>query len=194
MILTGSAIGKAVRAGEIIIHPFNADNLQPNSYDFHLGDTVKVYRERILDPRKPNPVDTYTIPPEGLTLDPGVLVLGHIAETIGSTVYVPIIKGISSIARLGLFIVITADLVDLGAVGAWTLQLHCVQPVTIYPGMRIGQMTFWKISGEPLLYSGKYQGSTGPEESKSWKDGFFTTRATPSPERAQRPALPEAGG
>lgn len=186
MILTGHAIHEAVQKGEITITPYNPDNLQPNSYDFHLGSTIKVYTNYELDPRQPNPVEEFEIPPEGLTLSPGVLVLGHIAETIGSTKYVPIIKGISSIGRLGLFIVITADLVDLGAVGKWTLQFHCVQPVTIYPGMRIGQMTFWKTYGKPLLYSGKYQGSTGPMESQSWKDPFFTGQPA-SPSRLRAP-------
>lgn len=173
MILTGPAIHNAVLNGDITISPYDSRHIQPNSYDFHLGTTIKVYTDPILDPRRPNPVQEYVIPEEGLTLDPGILVLGHIAETIGSTKYVPIIKGISSVGRLGLFIVITADLVDLGAVGKWTLQLSCVQPVTIYPGMRIGQMTFWTTEGEPLLYSGKYQGSLGPMESQSWRDPFF---------------------
>lgn len=173
MILTGPEIERAVAQGEIIISPFDPGNLQPNSYDFHLGKTIKVYKEKVLDPRRPNQVEQFDIPESGLTLDPGILVLGSIAEKIGSNEYVPIIKGISSIARLGLFIVITADLVDLGAIGNWTLQLHCVQPVTIYPGMRIGQMTFWTVQGEKKLYQGKYQGSTGPVESQSWKDRFF---------------------
>jgi dCTP deaminase len=173
MILTGPAIHQAVKDGEIIITPYDPKNIQPNSYDFHLGKTIKVYTNRVLDPRHPNPIEEFEIPETGLTLEPSVLVLGHIAETIGSTRYVPIIKGISSIARLGLFIVITADLVDLGAVGKWTMQLHCVQPVTIYPGMRIGQMTFWKTYGKTLLYKGKYQGSLGPMESQSYKDSFF---------------------
>jgi dCTP deaminase len=173
MILTGPEIHRQVVAEKIVIEPYDKENIQPNSYDFHLGKTIKIYKEKILDPRKANEAEEIEIPQSGLTLDPGVLVLGHIEETIGSNYFVPIIKGISSIARLGLFIVITADLVDLGAIGKWTLQLHCVQPITIYPGMRIGQMTFWKITGEPLLYTGKYQGSQGPVESKSWKDAFF---------------------
>lgn len=174
MILTGSKIASEVLSGKIVITPFNQEYCNPNSYNFHLGDTLAVYTEGVLDPSRPNATESFTIPTTGYTLQPNQLYLGHIAEVIGSRHYVPIIKGISSIARLGLFIVITADLVDLGAIGQWTLQLHCVQPITVYPGMPIGQMTFWRISGAPMYYTGKYQHSRGPVASLSYKDSFFS--------------------
>lgn len=176
MILTGHEIKRQVGLEQIIIEPFDAAYINPNSYNFHLGPTIKIYKHRELDASRPNDVIEIKIPKEGLLLQPDTLYLGHIAERIGSNHFVPIIKGLSSIGRLGLFIVITADLVDLGAFGNWTMQLHCVQPVRIYPGMPIGQMTFWRISGQPLLYSGKYQNSTGPMQSLSYKDKFFSEK------------------
>ena len=51
MILTGSAIDECVRNGEIIIEPYNSENLNPNSYNFHLGDYLIVYKNEILDPK-----------------------------------------------------------------------------------------------------------------------------------------------
>ena len=49
-------------------------------------------------------------------------------------------------------------------------MLHAVQPLRVYPGMRIGQVTFWKTFGDINLYSGKYQGSTLPMASQVYKD------------------------
>lgn len=173
MILTGQEIEREVGRGFITITPFSPKFCNPNSYNFHLGKVIKTYRDKILDPRKANKVEEVEIPKEGLLLSSEKIYLGHISERIGSNYFVPIMKGISSIGRLGLFINITADLIDQGAIGNWTLQLHAVQPVRIFPGMPIGQMTFWVVDGKPMLYSGKYQGATGPMESLSHKDPFF---------------------
>jgi dCTP deaminase len=81
---------------------------------------------------------------------------------MGSTRFVPIVKGRSGVARLGLFIHATADLIDIGSINQWTLQLIPTLDVKVYPGMRIGQVTFWEVAGPIEHYSGKYQDSKGP--------------------------------
>ena len=43
MILTGKEIAKEVLAGRIVIDPFTPSQVQPNSYDFRLGDKLLVY-------------------------------------------------------------------------------------------------------------------------------------------------------
>ncbi|MBF6228516.1 dCTP deaminase [Nocardia abscessus] len=165
MILTGSEIESQVAQGRITIDPFEPEQLNPNSYNFRLGDVLKVYSETILDVRKPNSVKTIYLPEEGMILQPDRVYLGSTVEVMGSDHYVPIIRARSGVARLGLFIHITADLIDIGSVNQWTLQLHAVQPLRIYPGMLLGQVTFWRTEGPVTLYSGKYQGSLGPQES-----------------------------
>ncbi|HCJ11806.1 MAG: dCTP deaminase [Verrucomicrobia bacterium GWF2_51_19] len=170
MILTGDAIRREVETGRIFIDPFNPEQLNPNSYDFRLGKTLKVYEDLVLDAKKRNQVKTIMIPPEGIVLHPHTLYLGHTAEIMGSEHYVPIIRGKSSTGRLGLFINITADLIDIGSINQWTLQLHAVQSMIIYPNMRIGQVTFWAVKGTVKLYNGKYQHSRGPMESQSYMD------------------------
>ncbi len=162
MILTGPEIEMQVKEGRIEISPFDYDQLNPNSYDFCLGKEILTYSRYLLDPREEQPTTSIEIPAEGMVLMPGRLYLGHTAEKMGSDHYVPIIRAKSSIARLGLFIHVTADLIDLGSHNQWTLQLNPIQPVKIYAGMKIGQVTFWVVRGEPKLYSGKYQGTTGP--------------------------------
>ena len=168
MILTGSEIDKCVKRKEIVIDPNDPENLNPNSYNFHLGDYVLVYKSRILDPKKKQETEKIEIPDEGLIIYPDKLYLGFIQERMGSEKYVPIINGRSSTGRLGLFVHITANLIDIGSINNWTLQMHAVQPVKIYKGMSIGQVTFWKTYGKISLYDGKYKGSTGPMESQVW--------------------------
>ncbi|MGY1897948.1 dCTP deaminase [Nocardia gipuzkoensis] len=162
MILTGPEIQRQVDAGRIHISPFDDEQVSPNSYDFRLGDRLAWYVSDTLDCRKPNGVVTVVIPDEGIVLQPDRIYLGSTYERMGSEHYVPIIRARSSTARLGLFIHVTADLIDIGSINHWTLQLHAVQPVRIYPGMRIGQVTFWRTEGDIELYRGKYRNSSGP--------------------------------
>ncbi|MDR2781271.1 MAG: dCTP deaminase [Holosporaceae bacterium] len=170
MILTGSEILKNVKNNKITINPFYASQLTPNSYDFTLGSRLIVYNNYILDAKKDNEAREIIIPESGITLATGTIYLGHTQEVIGSDYFVPIIRGRSSIGRLGLFINITADLIDLGSINQLTLQLNAVQPVTIYPGMQIGQVTFWMPYGEIKKYDGRYKGSNGPVASKMYLD------------------------
>lgn len=170
MILTGPEIARQVAEDRIVIEPFDPSRINPNSYDFRLLDHLLVYGDGVLDTAVPNPHTRIDIPDSGLILHPDRVYLGATREVMGSEHYVPIIRGKSSLARLGLFINITADLIDLGSINRWTLQLHAVQPLRIYPGMLIGQVTFWVPDGETVLYDGKYQGSMGPRASESYRD------------------------
>lgn len=170
MILTGSEIMAQVDKKRIIIKPFSRKNITTNSYDFHLGDTLLVYTEEILDPKIHNKTRPVIIPSDGLTLQPNRLYLGNTTEEIGSNHYVPIIRGKSSTGRIGLFVHITADLIDIGSIHQYTLMLHATQPVKVYPGMKIGQVTFWCVEGAiDELYQGKYNGA-GPQSSQIHKD------------------------
>lgn len=170
MILTGKKIAEEVKRNRITIEPFNADQLNPNSYNFRLGDTILVYEDEVLDTKKKNKTKKIKIPKDGILLKPDTLYLSHTVERMGSNYYVPIIRGRSSTGRIGIFTNITADLIDIGSINQWTLQIHVVQPVRVYPGMLIGQVTFWEVSGGIELYTGKYQGSVGPVASMIYKD------------------------
>lgn len=170
MILTGDEIKNEYHSGKIEISPFNESQINPNSYDFRLGNIIKTYKNEVLDPMLKQETDTIDIGRQSITLFPDKIYLGHTYETMGSDFYVPIIRAKSSIARMGLFIHVTADLIDIGSHNEWTLQLHAVQPIKIHAGMLIGQVTFWTVQGEIKLYNGKYQGSKGPCESQIYED------------------------
>jgi dCTP deaminase len=170
MILTGAEIQKNVDASKITIDPFRASNVTTNSYDLHLGNELIFYTDPVLDTKKPANFEKIIIPENGKLLPQGSFHLGATKETVGSDHFVPILHNRSSIARKGLFVHITADLIDIGYVGNFTLQLYATLPIKIYPGMCIAQVTFWVPIGDIVLYNGKYMRSVGPRPSDIYKD------------------------
>ena len=139
MILSGREIQKHM-GKEIVIEPFDEKRLNPNSYNLSLHNQLLVYENELLDMKTPNPVKQLTIPEEGLVLDPGKLYLGRTQEFTKTESFVPMLEGRSSVGRLGLFIHVTAGFGDVGFAGYWTLEIFCVQPIRIYPGVEICQI------------------------------------------------------
>ncbi len=170
MILTGPEIKNQVAQGKIRIDLFRPEQVNTNSYDLRLGNKYLVYRDRVIDPMRPAEHEILDIPSDGLTLQAGQFVLGETEERVGSDHFVPILHAKSGTARSGLFVHVTADLIDIGSFGKLTLQLFATLPVRVFAGQRIAQVSFWKPLGEIKLYSGKYQGSDGPRPSLCYKD------------------------
>ncbi len=148
MILTRSEILKNIEAGEIMISPFNEKFCTVNSYDVHLGRTLKRYVNEVVDPDGYNPVISWDIPDEGYILYPGQFVLGVTQEFTYTHNHVPFIEGCSSLARLGLSIHQTAGRGDIGFSGHWTLELSCKMPIILREGMRIGQLIYFEKKGD----------------------------------------------
>lgn len=163
MILTGESIKREVGAGSIVIDPFDERCLNPNSYNYHLGPVVRVYDTTTpLDMCAVPPTRTITLDQNGFVFLPRRVYLGSTVETIGSGVYVPSLIGRSSLGRLGVFLQISADLGNLGAVHTWTLEIVVTQPIRMYPGMRVGQVSFWVPDGALLPYAGYFGSRSGP--------------------------------
>ncbi|MFE5142963.1 deoxycytidine deaminase [Streptomyces fagopyri] len=156
MILTGPAIREAVANKAITIDPFEPRLLNPNSYNYRLGDQLEELTSRPADPTVPARTRTIDLADDGFVLQPGTVYLGTTVETIGSKDFVTSLIGRSSLGRLGCFLQISADLGQLGAVHRWTLEITVVQPLRIYPGMRVGQVSFWRPSGYRSPYHGHY--------------------------------------
>jgi dCTP deaminase len=169
-ILTGAEIVRRRDLGELTIAPFVPEHISSNSYDLTLGPTLLRYTGDVLDPYRQNPTEELRIPPEGVVLSADRVYLGASVERIGSDQLTPIVKARSGTARLGLYVHMTADLIDIGSLGHTTFQLHAVQPVRVYAGMVLAQVTFWEPVGQIVLYDGKYQNSCGPQASRSWCD------------------------
>ena len=169
MILSGNEIRR--RLGDnIIIDPFNAANVNPNSYNLTLHHELMTYEEVVLDMRKANRVRRFEIPPEGVVLSPNQLYLGRTVERTETHDLVPMIEGRSSVARLGLFVHVTAGFGDVGFNGFWTLEIFAVHPVRIYAGVPICQIMYHEIGGEITEYDAKYQHNRDIQPSLLFKE------------------------
>lgn len=170
MILSGREIEKRL-GSDIVIEPYNPRQLNPNSYNLRLHNKLLVYAGAGLDMKVANATEEITIPAEGLSLEPGRLYLGRTVEYTETHNAVPILEGRSSVGRLGLFIHVTAGFGDVGFKGYWTLEIFCVQPITIYPDVEICQIYYHQISADHSEYeSGKYQGNRDIQPSMMYKD------------------------
>lgn len=170
MILTGDEI-RSRRDGDIVIDPFHEKQLNPNSYNLCLHNELLVYEEIVLDMRRPNRFRRYTIPEEGIVLNPNQLYLGRTVERTETYNLVPMLEGRSSIGRLGLFVHVTAGFGDVGFQGFWTLEMFAVQPVRIYPGVEICQIFYHSVEGTVTEYaSQKYQNNNDIQPSLLFKE------------------------
>ncbi len=169
MILSGKQIknhlGESIR-----IDPFNEEQLNSNSYNLRLADELVMYEDTVLDMKVPNNYRSFTIPDEGLVLQPGNLYLGRTFEYTETNDHVPMLEGRSSIGRLGLFIHVTAGFGDIGFSGYWTLEMFCIHPIRIYAGVEVCQIFYHTIEGAYDRYKSKYQHNKGVQPSKLYED------------------------
>ncbi|CAN5563730.1 dCTP deaminase [soil metagenome] len=185
MILSDRDIRKAVSAGLVGIEPFDPADVQPSSVDLHVDRFFRTFhnaRHPYIDVKKPMDDLTELIEvaeEEAFILHPGEFVLGSTKEYVRLPVdLVARLEGKSSLGRLGLLIHSTAGYVDPGFEGHLTLELSNVAnlPITIYPNMRIGQISFFKLSSpadNPYGSAGvgsKYQGQRGPTPSRYYEN------------------------
>lgn len=178
MILTDQEILASLEKGEIKIEPFRRDCLGSNSYDVHLGKTLAVYKDKVLDAKKHNTIETFEIPEEGYVLQPSVFYLGVTAEYTETFKHVPFLEGKSSVGRLGIDIHATAGKGDVGFCNHWTLEISVKQPVRVYAGMPIGQLIYFEVKGDLITPynskpSAKYNEKKAiPVESMMFKNRF----------------------
>ena len=185
MVLSDRTIKEEISSGRIIIDPLDESCIQPASVDLHLDRKLLVFRntrQAFIDIRKdmPNLTEVEEIPDNiPFILHPGEFVLGSTSESVTLPEdVVARIEGKSSLGRLGLLIHSTAGYVDPGWSGHLTLELSNVAnlPITLYFGMKIGQISFLRLStpadnpyGSAVLGS-KYQGQKEPTASRMHED------------------------
>ena len=178
MILTAKKILDEINRKNILIEPYRDDSLGPNSYDIHLGRFMITYTDRILDVKERNNVEEITIPPEGYLLQPSTIYLGVSEEYIETNRHVPILKGISSVARLGINVNASSGIGSVGHNNTWTMEISVIQPVRVYHGMPVAQLIFFEVMGEidrsyHKMKNAKYiTRSLRPVESMMWKNKF----------------------
>lgn len=144
MILTGREIEREVASRGIVLDPYHEDQVNPNSYNYRLGGTIREFAG-VEDGEAT--FKELLVPDSGIVLLPNTLYLAHTYETIGSDRFAMSLIGRSSIGRLGLFLQISANLGHTTSAHRWTLELHAAQPLRVYPKMVIGQVSFWRNLG-----------------------------------------------
>jgi dCTP deaminase len=185
VVLSDRTIRQELASGRLVIEPFDEALLQPSSVDLRVAPEFRVFhnnRRPFIDVREPadDLTEVVTVA-EGdpFMLHPGEFVLGSTAERVAlPDDLVARLEGKSSLGRLGLLIHSTAGFVDPGWDGHVTLELSNVAtlPITIYHGMKIGQLSFMQLtepSSQPYGSSAlgsKYQGQRGPTPSRYWQN------------------------
>jgi dCTP deaminase len=185
MILSDRDIRAAIAEGRIVIDPFTPESVQPSSVDLHLGNRFRVFRNSrypFIDVRADQPELTELVEIGGddpFILHPGEFVLGSTFERVQlPNDLVARLEGKSSLGRLGLLIHSTAGYVDPGWEGNLTLELSNVAnlPITLYDGMKIGQISFQRLSSPAEVGYGdasigsKYRGQRDPTASLYHRD------------------------
>ena len=185
MVLSDRTIRRLLGEGRIGIEPYEEELLQPSSVDVRVDRLFRVFRNSrypFIDVKQEMEELTELVevePDEAFILHPGEFVLGSTLERITlPDDLVARLEGKSSLGRLGLLIHSTAGFIDPGWDGHVTLELSNVAnlPITIYYGMKIGQLSFVQLS-EPAEHpygtgalGSKYQGQIGPTPSRYWKN------------------------
>jgi dCTP deaminase len=184
VVLSDGAIKRLIESGRVRIEPYDEGLMQPSSLDVRVDRYFRVFRNSrypYIDVREAQEELTELVEvDEGpFILHPGEFVLGSTLERIAlPDDLVARLEGKSSLGRLGLLIHSTAGFIDPGWDGHVTLELSNVAnlPITIYPGMKIGQLSFMQLSepAERPYGSGglgsKYQGQRGPTPSRYFRN------------------------
>lgn len=188
MLLSDRDLKSAVETGRLVLDPYTPELVQPASVDVRLDRWFRVFNGSThthIDPSQEQDDLTRLVEVEDgepFVLHPGEFVLASTLETVGlADDLAARLDGKSSLGRLGLLTHSTAGFIDPGFSGHVTLELSNVAnlPITLWPGMKIGQLCVFQLSspaehpyGSAVLQS-HYQGQRGPTPSRTW-DGWKT--------------------
>ena len=182
MLLSDRDIRAELAAGRVVLEPFDESMVQPSSVDVRMDKFFRVFenhRYPHIDPAEEQSELTRLVEPEPgepFILHPGEFVLASTYEVVTLPDDVAgRLEGKSSLGRLGLLTHSTAGFIDPGFSGHVTLELSNVAtlPIKLWPGMKIGQLCLFRLSGPAehpygsAQYGSRYQGQRGPTQSKS---------------------------
>lgn len=182
MLLSDRDILAEIDAERVRLDPLDRSMIQPSSIDVRLDRYFRVFDNHLyphIDPAVDQSDLTREVEVTGddaFVLHPGEFVLGSTYELVGLPDDVAArLEGKSSLGRLGLMTHSTAGFIDPGFSGHVTLELANVAtlPIKLYPGMKIGQLCFFRLSSPAqnpygsAVYGSRYQGQRGPTPSRS---------------------------
>ncbi|CAM06382.1 deoxycytidine triphosphate deaminase [Saccharopolyspora erythraea NRRL 2338] len=182
-MLSDRDLRKELEDGRLELDPFDAAMIQPSSIDVRLDRYFRVFdntKYTHIDPSQQQDELTSLreVPDdEPFVLHPGEFVLGSTFELVGlPDDLAGRLEGKSSLGRLGLLTHSTAGFIDPGFSGHITLELSNVAnlPITLWPGMKIGQLCLFRLSSPADHPYGtkqagsRYQGQRGPTPSRAY--------------------------
>jgi len=182
VLLSDRDIRAEVDAGRVVLDPYDATMVQPSSVDVRIDRFFRLFDNHkypVIDPSQEQPELTRLVevePEEAFVLHPGEFVLASTFEIVTLPDDVAArLEGKSSLGRLGLLTHSTAGFIDPGFSGHVTLELSNVAtlPIKLWPGMKIGQLCFFRLSSAAERPYGsadgsRYQGQRGPTASRSY--------------------------
>ncbi|GAA4402244.1 dCTP deaminase [Ornithinibacter aureus] len=183
MLLSDRDIRAEIDNGRVVLDPWDPAMIQPSSIDVRLDKYFRLFDNHkypVIDPSQDQPDLTRLVevdPSDGFVLHPGEFVLGSTLEAVTLPDDLAArVEGKSSLGRLGLLTHATAGFVDPGFTGHVTLELSNVAtlPIMLWPGMKIGQLAFFRLSSPAehpygsATYGSHYQGQRGPTASRSF--------------------------
>jgi dCTP deaminase len=189
VLLSDKDIRAEIDSGRVRVDPFEASMVQPSSIDVRLDRFFRVFenhRYPYIDPAQEQPELTRLVEPDGdesFILHPGEFVLASTYEVVTLPEDLAArLEGKSSLGRLGLLTHSTAGFIDPGFSGHVTLELSNVAtlPIKLWPGMKIGQLCFFKLSSAAenpygsAVNQSRYQNQRGPTPSRSYLNFYRT--------------------
>ena len=185
MLLSDRDIKAEIDGGRVRLQPYDEAMVQPSSIDVRLDKYFRLFDNHkypFIDPAEEQPDLTRLIEverDEPFILHPGEFVLGSSFEIVTLPDDLAArLEGKSSLGRLGLLTHSTAGFVDPGFSGHVTLELSnaATLPIKLWPGMRVGQLCFFRLSSPTehpygsAKYGSRYQGQRGPTASRSFQN------------------------
>jgi dCTP deaminase len=185
VLLSDRDIRAEIDTGRVVLTPYDETMVQPSSIDVRLDKffrTFSNHKYAVIDPREEQADLTELVEVANDTsfiLHPGEFVLGSTYEVVQLPDDLAArLEGKSSLGRLGLLTHSTAGFIDPGFSGHVTLELSNVAtlPITLWPGMKIGQLCFFRLSSKSEhpygseKYGSRYQGQRGPTASRSFQN------------------------
>jgi dCTP deaminase len=183
VLLSDRDIRAELDAKNVVLEPFDPGMIQPSSVDVRIDRYFRLFdnhKYAVIDPSLEQPELTRLVEVEqgeAFVLHPGEFVLASTFETVTLSADVAArLEGKSSLGRLGLLTHSTAGFIDPGFSGHVTLELSNVAtlPIMLWPGMKIGQLCFFRLSSAAEFpyghdrYGSRYQGQRGPTASRSY--------------------------
>ncbi|GAA1748270.1 dCTP deaminase [Luedemannella helvata] len=185
MLLSDRDLVTELKNGQLQLSPYESELIQPSSIDVRLDRWFRIFNNHLythIDPaQQQDDLTTMVEVPDGqpFVLHPGEFVLASTLEvvTLGDALAARI-EGKSSLGRLGLLTHSTAGFIDPGFSGHVTLELSNVAtlPMTLWPGMKIGQLCVFRLSSPAehpygsAVYGSRYQDQRGPTPSRAWQN------------------------